>query len=132
VVIGVAVALVGCDSSQSPGAQARSVVQGLYADLATGNGKAVCALLTTGAREQIVRAAQFAPAHLSHATDCAAIVTGMATAPRRAQLKGFSVGKATVARGAATVVVRAPDGSEGHLPLVKTASGWRISDIAFR
>lgn len=130
-VIGVAVALVGCDSSESPSAQARSVVQRLYADLAIGNGKAVCALLTTGAREQIVRAAQFPPVHLSHATDCAAIVTGM----RRAQLKGFrgfSVGKATVARGAATVVVRAPDGSEGHLPLVKTASGWRISDIAFR
>jgi hypothetical protein len=133
VVLAVAVALVGCGGAQSPAEQARSVVQRLYTDLASGNGKEVCSLLTTQARQEIVRVGYevLPSAHLPHALDCSGFVTAVKAFvhPGAAELKRISVGRATATNGTATVIVTEADGSEGHLSLVRTPNGWRISDV---
>jgi hypothetical protein len=131
VFIAVSVLLAGCGGSESSGAQARSVVERYYAALESGNGAALCALLSGSAREEIVRRLVLFPA-LKHTIDCARLMT----VPRRAaalrKTTGIKVGAATLMGDRATVVVTKPGEGPREVTLVKTPNGWRINKPTFR
>ena len=121
-----AVGACGGSSPQSPGDQARAVVEHFYSDIANGKGAQACVLLTPAAREEIVRPLRALPK--GHNLDCETLLRDFSQGETKF-LKEAKVGAAAVKGDRATVVVTVPDQGLGYAPLVKTPSGWRISHI---
>ena len=121
----------GGSSPQSPGDQARAVVEHFYADIADGKGAQACSLLTPAAREEIVR--PFVLFAKLHRLDCERLLGAdgkVALSGASVRLPATKVSLATVSGDRATVVVTVGDQGLVYVPLTKTSAGWRISHIA--
>lgn len=129
--VAVAGVLVGCGDSQSSSGQARSVVERYYAALESGDGAALCAQLSDGAREEIVR-----PLVLFHNSkpviDCAMRMTVPRYIAALRKAAGTRIGAVTLMGDRATVLVTKPGEGPREVPLVKTLDGWRVSKVTVR
>jgi hypothetical protein len=126
----VAVALVGCGSSQSASRQVTSVTRRYFAAVAAGNGPEACSLLSDAAKVSLrrgVTAVQpnaFNPMTPTCPQDIQAAHALMAS-EALAQLRTVALGPSAVSGNRATV--RAVLGSRNfEVPLSKTPAGWRI------
>jgi mono/diheme cytochrome c family protein len=131
--------LAGCGETRSDPAQVRSAAQRYFAGLANGDGAEVCSLLTGEAQQQVLRAARTVDTLAKRlrrplAGGCPGFVSlyakALAEDPQSVQAtKQVKIGSATVRGVNATVRVQERGTGVQLLPLVKTAHGWRISEL---
>jgi hypothetical protein len=118
------IALAGCGGAESNSAQVSSVAHRYFVALGSGNGSELCSLLTSEAKQRLVRSSALFISHRSSCPEVVTVVHQVIGSHQATELRKAKVSVHSLSGNNASVRVTLPTGRSILVPMTKTAAGW--------